>query len=64
MDQARHSCHNCSLGEFMAERVDAWKTALKCLQEANLKEGPDGEPGFDALDVMNLATFLNGANDS
>lgn len=61
MTQAhRNSCAHCSLGELMAERTDAWKTALKFLQGANLKEGPDGEPGFDAADIMHLAMFISG----
>ena len=58
---AQHNaCSSCSLGEFMAERTDAWKTALKLLQGAELDKGSEGEPPFDVEDVMNLAIFIAG----
>ena len=60
---SQHSaCSNCSLGEFMAERRDAWKTALELLKSADLPKGPEGEPPWDVEDIMTLAAFLSGIN--
>lgn len=58
---AQHNaCSRCSAGEFMAERIDAWKSALALLKGGDFKEGPEGEPAYDVQDVMNLAIFIGG----
>jgi len=45
-------CSNCSASEFLAERVDAYKSATSLLKEAGID--------FTAEDLLMVAAFLTG----
>jgi hypothetical protein len=49
-------CSNCSPAEFLAERVDAYKTAVSLLKEAGAE--------FDTEDILLVAHFLVGEEES
>jgi hypothetical protein len=46
------NCSNCSASEFLAERVDAYKSATSLLKDAGIE--------FNAEDLLMLAAFLTG----
>jgi hypothetical protein len=45
-------CSNCSAAEFLAERVDAYKSAISLLKEAGVEFTPE--------DLLMVAAFLTG----
>jgi hypothetical protein len=56
-------CTSCNVGEFMAERLDAFNAANCALRDAKLPNKPDGEAPYDVNDVMTLACFILGMGD-
>lgn len=55
-------CVNCSTGEFIAERTDAYKGATALLKEADLGKTEDNPP-YTSADILTLACFLLGIDD-
>lgn len=55
-------CVNCSTGEFMAERTDAYTSATALLKNAGLSAN-DENPAYTSADVLTLACFLLGIDD-
>lgn len=49
------SCANCSPTEYLAERVDAYKTATNLIKATGVE--------FDADDVLLVAWYLSGGEE-
>ena len=49
---AERKCSNCSASEFLAERVDAYKSATSLLKDAGVEFTPE--------DLLMVAAFLTG----
>lgn len=54
------ACSHCSPSESMAQRVDAYKTALSLLKELKDSGILTDESMIGAEDVFNLTIFLDG----
>jgi len=55
-------CVNCSAGEFMAERTDAYTSATALLKKADLQANEENPP-YTSADILTLACFLLGIDD-
>ena len=48
---AERKCSNCSASEFLAERVDAYKSATSLLKDAGVEFTPEPVERYGAVDA-------------